>query len=109
MLSPSMEGALMEQAVQSWDEQVQTLHQRIAGHLARAEPRRRALAYLKGLTIPCERKNGWQLAEVAAESCPDGMQRLLNQAHWDADAVRDELRQYVIEQLGDAEAVLVID
>lgn len=99
----------MEQAIQAWEEQFQSLHQRIARHFVRAEPRRRALAYVKGLTSPCERKNGWQLAEMAQESCPDGMQRLLNQALWDADAVRDDLRQYVVEQLGDAEAVLVID
>jgi SRSO17 transposase len=67
------------------------------------------MAYLKGLTSPCERKNGWQLAEWAQEPCPDGMQRLLNQALWDADAVRQELREYVVEQLGDTAAVLVID
>ena len=99
----------MEKAVQAWDEQFHSLHERIARHFARSEPRRRALAYLKGLTSPCERKNGWQLAEVAEESCPDGMQRLLNHAVWNADAVRDDLRQYVVEQLGDAEAVLVMD
>jgi transcriptional regulator with XRE-family HTH domain len=44
----------------------------------RAEPRRRALAYLKGLLSHTERKNGWQLAEEAGERTPDGMQRLLN-------------------------------
>jgi SRSO17 transposase len=99
----------MEQLVQAWEEQFQALHEHIARHFVRSEPRRRALAYLKGLTSPCERKNGWQLAEVAQESCPDGMQRLLNQARWDADAVRDDLRQYVVEQLSAAEAVLVID
>jgi SRSO17 transposase len=99
----------MEKAVQGWEEQFQSLHQRVARHFVRSEPRRRALAYLKGLNSPCERKNGWQLAEVAQECCPDGMQRLLNQAVWDADAVRDDVRHYVVEQLGDAEAVLVID
>ena len=99
----------MEQAVQAWEAQFQSLHGRIARHFVRSEPRRRALTYLKGLTSPCERKNGWQLAEMAQESCPDGMQRLLNHARWDADAVRDAVRQYVVEQLGDAETVLVID
>jgi SRSO17 transposase len=99
----------MEKAVQAWEEQFQSLHGRIAGHFVRSEPRRRALTYLQGLTSPCKRKNGWQLAEVAEESCPDGMQRLLNQAVRDADAVRDDLSQYVVEQLGETEAVLVID
>lgn len=56
-----------------------------------------------------ERKNGWQLAEQAGEARPYGMQRLLAGAKWDADAVRDDLRAYVVEQLGDPRAVLVID
>ena len=49
----------------------------IAGRFHRWEPRRRALDYLKGLTPPVERKNGWQLAEAAGDSTPDEVQRLL--------------------------------
>lgn len=56
-----------------------------------------------------ERKNGWQLAELAGETTPDGMQRLLNTAHWDADQVRDDLQQYILTHLADPEAVLVVD
>jgi SRSO17 transposase len=56
-----------------------------------------------------ERKNGWQLAELAGEATPDGMQRLLNKAKWDADQVRDDLQQYVLTHLADPEAVLVVD
>jgi len=56
-----------------------------------------------------ERKNGWQLAEQAREATPYGMQRLLSSAVWDADLVRDDLRGYVLEQLGTAEAIAVID
>src|SRR3954462_13069818 len=85
------------------------LHPRIAPRFRRAEPRRRALAYLRGLTSPVERKNGWQLAEQAGEATPDGMQHLLARADWDADQVRDDLRAYVVEHLGDARAVLVVD
>lgn len=58
------------------------------------------LAYLRGLLGQLERKNGWMLAEAAGEVSPDGMQRLLWTADWNADAVRDELRGYVIERLG---------
>jgi len=65
--------------------------------------------YVAGLLSPVERKNGWQLAEQAGEARPYGMQRLLAGAKWDADAVRDDLRAYVMEQLGDPRAVLVID
>jgi hypothetical protein len=68
-----------------------------APRFRRAEPRRRALAYLRGLLSPVERKNGWQLAEEAGEATPDGMQRLLAVADWDVDAVRDDLRAHVVE------------
>jgi SRSO17 transposase len=93
----------------SWADGLAALHARVAWRFARAEPRRRALAYLQGLLSPVERKNGWQLAELAGEATPDGMQHLLARADWDAAAVRDDLRAYVIEHLGDSAAVLVID
>src|ERR671929_1344878 len=82
---------------------------RIAPRFARAEPRRRASAYLRGLLAPVERKNGWQLAEAAGDATPDGVQDFLSRMRWDADAVRDDLRAYVVEHLGDPEAVLVLD
>jgi DDE superfamily endonuclease len=72
-----------------------------AGRFARAEPRRRALAYLRGLLGAVTRKNSWQLAEHAGEATPDGMQRLLATADWDPDLVRDDLRGYLVEHLGD--------
>lgn len=95
--------------VSAWAAGLEQVHERIAGRFRRAEPRRRALAYLRGLLSPIERKNGWQVAEAAGESTPDGMQRLLASAEWDADRVRDDLQAYVIEHLGDPEAVLVLD
>ncbi len=95
--------------VAAWGRGLSAIHARIAPRFRRAEPRRRALAYLRGLTSPVERKNGWQLAEQAGEGTPDGMQRLLATADWDAEAVRDDLRAYVVEHLGDPAAVLVID
>lgn len=92
-----------------WGQELERLHARIAPHFTRPEPRRRALAYLKGVVSSVKRKNGWQIAEHAGEKCPDGMQRLLNSAVWDADLVRDDLRSYILEKLGDPQAVLVID
>jgi SRSO17 transposase len=71
--------------------------------------RAHAGAYLKGLLSPVERKNGWQLAEVVGDPTPYALQHLLGRARWDADAVRDDLRDYVIEHLGDPRGVLVID
>lgn len=77
--------------------------------ISRAEPRRRALAFLHGILSQVERKNGWQLAEHAREATPYGMQRLLASAVWDVERVRDELRAYALEQLGTHEAILAID
>jgi hypothetical protein len=56
-----------------------------------------------------ERKNGWTLAEWAGEVSPDGMQRLLRRADWDVDWVRDDIRGYVAEELGDPDGVLIAD
>jgi SRSO17 transposase len=95
--------------VQAWAGGLDALHARIAGRFVRAEPRRRVLAYLRGLLGNVTRKNGWQLAEHAGEHTPDGMQRLLATADWDPDLVRDDLRAYVVEHLADARAVLVVD
>jgi SRSO17 transposase len=86
------------------------LHASIAPHFRRREARERARRYLEGLLGHSERKNGWQLAEALGERGPQGMQRLLNAADWDAEAVREELRAYVVEHLADARSgVLVID
>ena len=95
--------------VATWSEELDTVGQRIAGQFSRSEPRRRVVEYLRGLLSDIQRKNGWQLAEMVGENSPDGVQRLLNQALWDADAVRDDLRSYVAEHLGSERAVLVID
>src|SRR5262249_7965184 len=95
--------------VADWASELEALHARIAPRFERAEPRRRALAYLKGLLSHAERKNGWQLAEEAGEGTPDGMQRLVNASRWDEDAVRDDLIAYVREHLTDPAAIVVID
>jgi SRSO17 transposase len=95
--------------VAHWAGELQALHARIGPRFERAEPRRRALAYLQGLLSHAERKNSWQLAEEAGEHTPDGMQRLLDASRWDVDAVRDDLVAYVREHLADPAAILVID
>lgn len=92
-----------------WRAGLDAVHARIAGRFARGEVRERARRYLGGLLDRVERKNGWQMAEQMGEPSPDGVQRLLNAAHWDADAVRDDLRAYVVEHLGTPTGVLVID
>jgi SRSO17 transposase len=85
------------------------IERRLAPYFARAEPRQRAMAYLRGLLSPAERKNSWQLAAVSGDATPDGFQHLLRRARWDPDAVRAALRRYVIQQLGASDALLVLD
>jgi SRSO17 transposase len=100
--------ATLQQA-RLWGEGLAAVAALIGKEFPRAEPRQRATAYLRGLISPIERKNGWQLAEQAGEEQPYGMQHLLGRAIWSADAVRDDLRTYVVEHLGEPDAVLVVD
>lgn len=102
------EGPTIKQ-IAGWREELTALHARIARRFPRSEVRARAGRYLAGLLGVVERRNGWQLAEATGEQRPDGVQRLLRTARWDADAVRDDLRAYVVEQLGDPQGVLVVD
>ena len=100
---------LSAESVTRWAHQLDARHERIARHFARREPRRRARAYFETLLAGAERRNGWQLAEAAGETRPYGMQRLIASASWDADAVRDDLRAYVVEHLREADRVLIVD
>ena len=95
--------------VARWADGIERVHECIAGRFRRPEPRRRVLDYLRGLLSPVERKSGWQLAEQAGHTTPDGVQRLLSSYRWDADLVRNDLAGYVVEHLADTEAVLVVD
>jgi SRSO17 transposase len=106
---PSVQVKQAEKQARVWADGLGELHERIGPRFGRIEPRRRALGYLQGLLGEVERKNSWWLAEQAGEQVPDGMQRLLNGSGWDADGVRDDVQDYVIEQLGDRGAVLVLD
>jgi SRSO17 transposase len=92
-----------------WLAELDAMDARLAPHFGRSEVRRRASAYLRGLLSGVERKNGWQLAEVAGDAPPYGVQHLLGRAVWGADAFRDELRRFVVEQLGEQDVTLVID
>lgn len=95
--------------IAAWQEALEALATRIGPRFARPEVRTRAGKFVAGLLEPLQRRNGWQLAEAVDERSPDGVQRLLRTARWDADAVRDDLRAYVVEHLGDPAAALVID
>lgn len=99
----------MEKRILGWKRELLRSHDRLAGLFARSEARECSLAYLQGLLSHCERKNGWQLAEWMGEAAPYRVQHLLNRARWDADAARDHLRDYVLEELSSPDAVLIAD
>jgi len=96
--------------IERWSAHLEELHSRIAKRFLRPEVRQRAYRYLTGLLADVRRKNSWQMAEAIGETRPRGVQHLLNDARWDPDAVRDDLREYVVEHLGDEKSgVLIVD
>lgn len=108
-MTRAVDTALQYREIKAWQAGLDSLHAQIAPRFGRAEVRARVKRYLLGLLEPVERKNGWQLAEQLGEAGPQGVQRLLNAAQWNADGVRDDLQTYVAEHLGDPAGVLVVD
>jgi SRSO17 transposase len=92
-----------------WQAKLDELLGRVAGRFGRVEPRRHARALVLGLLADLPRKNCWTIAEHAGQATPDGLQHLLAGAVWDHDGVRDDVRDYLVEHLGEEGAVLVID
>ena len=92
-----------------WQAGLEELLGRVAGRFPRVEPRRHARALVLGLLADLPRKNCWTIAEHAGQATPDGLQHLLAGAAWDEHAVRDDVRDYLVEHLADPEAVLVVD
>jgi SRSO17 transposase len=99
----------MEKRLSAWKHELFRAHGLIADLFARSQPRARSLAYLQGLLSGCERKNGCQLAAWMGETAPYAVQHLLGRARWDADQVRDRLRNYVLEEFSSRDAVLIVD
>lgn len=87
----------------------ETIRTLIGKRFSRSEARDRALTFLRCLIGPTERRNGWQMAEMAGDATPYAMQHLLGRAVWSADDVRDDLRDYVCTHLGDPTGVLIVD
>ncbi|GAA4824952.1 hypothetical protein GCM10023220_68460 [Streptomyces ziwulingensis] len=92
-----------------WAGKLDVLHERFVHRFNREEPRQSALAHMRGLVAPLERRNGWTLAEEAGHAGPDRVHRLLDRIEWEADEVLDDVRAYVVEHLGDRDAVLIVD
>src|ERR687890_2052640 len=106
----TQDGVVEPPAIVAWSRALGKLHRRIGHRFVRSEARERVRRYLLGLLGRVERKNGWQMAEAIGEHDPQGVQRLLNSARWDADEVRDDLHEYVLEHLAEeASGVLIVD
>src|SRR5215213_8117397 len=91
------------------ERELEALTARLRPHFRRGAAHRHAGEYVRGLLGPVERKNGWQLAEHVGHRHPRTIQRVLDRSAWDADAVRDDLLDQVIAELGDPDGVLVVD
>ena len=102
-------GALALETVRAWTLWLTEVARWLMPHFARREARRHVWASMRGLLSPVERKNGWQLAEVNGDATPYGLQHLLGRARWEADAVRYDVRAYLVKAMGDPHAVLVLD
>lgn len=101
---------MVDEIVDGWSDLFGDFVARFAGRFGRVESRRRMVSYLRGLLSEAERKNGWTLAEAAGDDGPQGMQRLLNHYLWDADALRDDVRDAVVEQIADPDrGILILD
>jgi len=96
-------------SVLAWEEELGRLKARMGAVFSRIEVRTTAGAFIDGLLSGAERKTGWLMAEQAGLDRPYRMQSLLGRSSWSADALRDVVRGYVFEALGDPDGVLVVD
>ncbi|WP_433412693.1 IS701 family transposase [Microtetraspora malaysiensis] len=96
--------------VMSWDAELTALTTRIAAPLfARPEPRASFTDLVRGLLADVPRKNSWQLSDHIGHSTANRFEHLLDRAKWDVEALRDQVRDYVVEHLGSPDAVLIAD
>src|SRR4051812_50039255 len=112
MFVPMKEGAMAQtvdrKMVRSWTEELEALNECLSEHFARSEVRERAKDYLRGLLSETERKNGWQLAEVAGNATPHRVPHLLGRGNWGAGGGGGELGGEGNEKLSGGGGVLVV-
>jgi SRSO17 transposase len=114
ILSPDIcpgidDGGVTRADLSAWEAEFESVCSRISPLFYRPESRDHARQYLRGLLAPIQRKNGWTIAEYSGEKDPKALQRFLNLTPWDADALRDLVRGYAMEQFADARGVLIAD
>src|SRR5919199_5778504 len=104
-----MTGVSIEVALELWASALRHVKQRIRPLFSQERVAASAGAFLDGLLGPEQRKTGWMRAEAAGDPGPWRQQAILGRSRWDADALRDVVRDYVVETLAAPDAVLVID
>src|SRR4051794_8421348 len=104
-----MRGASFETTLELWASSLRMAKARMRPVFGRERMARAAGLFLDGLLGPERRKTGWMRAEAAGDPGPWRQQAVLGRGRWEADALRDLVRDYALEALADAEAVLVID
>src|SRR5438132_8264010 len=104
-----MAGVAVEDALELWACSLREVKRRIRPLFTQERVAVSAGLFLDGLLGDEQRKTGWMRAEAAGDPGPWRQQAILGRRDWDADALRDIVRDYVIEHLADDDAVLVID
>lgn len=111
LIDPSqlfLTGSALETVCQ-WSHTLKSFQQRLNPYFARREARQAAFNYIQALLSPVERKNGWQIAEQVGDMTPYRVQHLLGRAQWDEEQLCQEVRQYGIEGLREAEDIFALD
>src|ERR671918_508544 len=104
-----MSGASIEQALDLWSAELGAVKAQLGSLFGHASVAASAAAFLDGLLGPERRKTAWVRAEAAGDPGPWRQQAVLGRGHWDADALRDLVRDYALETLASPGAVLVLD
>src|SRR3954454_886190 len=104
-----MTGVAIEQMLELWCVELRQVKDHLKSLFAHPSVGASAAAFLDGVLGPERRKTGWMRAEAAGDSGPWRQQAVLGRSHWDADALRDLVRDYALETLASPGAVLVLD
>lgn len=104
-----MAGGSVETTLELWASALRDVKGRMRPLFSQDRVAASASQFLDGLLSNEPRKTGWMRAEAAGDGGPWRQQALLGRGRWDADALRDIVRDYVVEHLGDDDAILVID
>jgi SRSO17 transposase len=102
-------GASIETTLELWASSLREVKARIRSLFTQERVAASAGQFLDGLLGPERRKTGWMRAEAAGDAGPWRQQAILGRGCWEADALRDLVREYALETLADPDAVLVID